>query len=253
MLHAFNQGKSSLYRRYLGHREIGEKRVCAEDEITALIMGPLDYLPAESAGLFWRSLIERGGRDVHPAFPDEAADRAQMRFWPRNGVEPDLLVELGWPTGERRILLIEFKWDAPLSGDDQLHRQWLEFLTPAERTDAYHVFIAPDISAGLNALGERDVWNGQLVLHSWLGVLNIVRSMRTSGFTGLETWKSQITRFLGKLGIFRFQGFDSLSLPPIVESTTVFWSPLNGFSTLKPSTVPSSPLGQPFYFWSPVP
>jgi hypothetical protein len=35
MLHAFCRRKSGLYKRYLGHREPGEKRVCEEDEITA--------------------------------------------------------------------------------------------------------------------------------------------------------------------------------------------------------------------------
>lgn len=63
MLHAFCHKKSGLYKRYLGHREQGEKRVCEEDEITALIMGPLDYLSAEATGMFWRALIERGGLD----------------------------------------------------------------------------------------------------------------------------------------------------------------------------------------------
>lgn len=252
MLHAFNQGKSSLYKRYLGHREIGEKRVCAEDEITALIMGPLDYLPAEAAGLFWRSLIERGRHDVHPAFPAGPVENARMRFWPRKGIEPDLVVELGWPNGERRILLIEFKWEAPLSGKDQLHRQWQEFLTPAERKVAYHVFIAPEISAGLNALSEQDVWGGQLILHSWLGVLHIVRSMSASGFTGLEMWKSQIACFLGKLGIFRFQGFDSLSVPPVVGSSTVFWSPLNGLTKLHLPTIPSLANPSSSCFWNPA-
>lgn len=252
MLHAFNQGKSTLYRRYLGHREIGEKRVCAEDEITALIMGPLDYLPAEAAGLFWRCLIEGGRHDVHPAFPAGPVESARMRFWPRKGIEPDLVVELGWSNGARRILLIEFKWEAPLSGKDQLHRQWREFLTPTEQTVAYHVFIAPEISAGLNALSEQDIWGGQLILHSWLSVLHIVRSMGASGFTGLEKWKSQMACFLGKLGIFRFQGFDSLSVPPTVGSSTVFWSPLNGFIELQPPTILSRGNPSSSYFWNPA-
>lgn len=250
MLHAFNQGKSLLYKRYLGHREVGEKRVCGEDEITSLIMGPLDYLPAEAAGLFWRGLIERGGRDVQPAFPAGAVEHARMRFWPRNGIEPDLLVELEWASGERRILLIEFKWNAPLSGADQLHRQWREFLSPAERADAYHVFIGPEISAGLNALSVEDIWNGQLILHSWVSVLHVLQSLKTSGFTGLDRWKGQVTRFLGKLGILRFQGFRTLSIPVLPDRATVFWSPLNGFRELTPPSAGLSNAPSPSLFWN---
>lgn len=239
MLHAFNHGKSHLYRRYLGHREHGEKRVCEEDEITALIMGPLDYLPAPAVGLFWQGLLRREGRVVQPAFPDAPVSHARMRFWPRRGVEPDLVVELGWSSGERRILLVEFKWNAPLSGEDQLHRQWHEFLTDTERKDAYHLFIAPEISSGLNAISRADIWHGQLILHSWISVLNVVRELRVSEFTGLEKWKEQMTCFFARLGVLRFQGFLSLSTPSTVSRTPVFWRPVCGFSELVAPAVSS--------------
>lgn len=129
MLHAFCQQKSRLYKRYLGHREEGEKRVSEEDEITSLLIGPLDYLPPQASGSFWRALIEREISESL-TFPAGPIDRVRMKFWPRRSIEPDLLVELDWCTGERRLLLVELKWNAPLSGDDQLHRQWNEFLTP---------------------------------------------------------------------------------------------------------------------------
>jgi hypothetical protein len=252
MLHAFNHGKSHLYKRYLGHREHGEKRVYEEDEITALIMGPLDYVPAPAAGLFWQGLLKCEGRSIHPAFPEAPVSHARMRFWPRRGIEPDLVVELGWPSGERRILLVEFKWNAPLSGKDQLHRQWLEFLTDAERADAYHLFIAPEISAGLNALSNEDIWKGQLILHSWISVLNVVRDLRVSEFTGLERWKAQMSRFLGKLGILRFQGFLSLSSPTTISSASIFWRPLNGFGEIVTPAI-SSFDQSPTFFQSTAP
>lgn len=252
MLHAFCHRKSGLYKRYLGHREQGEKRVCEEDEITAIIMGPLDYLPAEATGTFWKALIEKGGLDVPAPFPTGPVNRAQMHFWPRRGIEPDLLVELHWPTGERRLLLVEFKWNAPLSGDDQLHRQWREFLTSTEREDAYHLFIAPEISAGLNAMGEQDIWGGRLILRSWITILDVLRHLDGSRITGLEKWKSQVIAFLGQLGINRFQGFRDLSAPLAFPDSPVFWSPLNGFSELVPPASLPHKIQSPFFIWSSV-
>lgn len=222
MLHSFCHRKSNLYRRYLGHREEGEKRVCEEDEITSLIMGPLDYLSDQARALLWKALVEHGST-TERAFPSGPIRSAEMKFWPRKSIEPDLLVQLEWETGERRIILVEFKWRAPLSGDDQLHRQWSEFLTADERDVAYHLFIAPDISAGLNALGRENVWQGKLVLRSWLDVLNVLSEMDCSTDIGLSKWRFHVTDFLGRLGIERFQGFRGLYLPVLPECAQLFW------------------------------
>lgn len=249
MLQAFCRGKSRLYRRYLGHREAGEARVCEEDEITALLIGPLEYLPPGEVGRFWQALIARDVRDSSIPFPMGSIEKAAMYFWPRRGIEPDLLVELFWASGERRILLVEFKWRAPLSGADQLHRQWREFLTPDERKDAYHIFMAPDISAGLNAKSENDVWNGRLILRSWVSVLDVLRDLSSCKGSGFEVWKSQVVRFLQQLGITRFQGFVSLATPPRVHLPPVFWSPLNGFLALKIPRVPALTENSTSFVW----
>lgn len=234
MLQAFCHGKSRLHWRYLGHREAGETRVSEEDEITALIMGPLEYLPPADVGKFWRTLVEPTVRHSQLPFPAGPVGRTVLHFWPRRVIEPDLLVELFWPTGERRLLLVELKWKAPLSGDDQLHRQWQEFLTNSERQQAYHLFIAPDISSGLNAKSAKDIWEGRLILHSWLSVLGLLRTISTTGSPGLERWQSRVTDFLRKVGIRRFQGFLDLGLPACSQDRPVFWCPLDGFSAFVP-------------------
>jgi hypothetical protein len=249
MLHSFCHGKSHLYRRYLGHRDVGEKRVCEEDEITSLIMGPLDYLPSEASGSFWRALIERDvGEEL--ALPSGPISRVQMKFWPRRTIEPDLLVELHWPTGEHRIVLVEFKWNAPLSGNDQLHRQWNEFLTHAERKIAHHVFIAPEISAGLNAMSQDNIWKGRLILRSWINILDVLKQLDCSRDAGLEKWKFQVTTLLGNLGIRRFQGFRDLSPPPSLQQSPSFWSPINGFKKLEPPVCPTLKTQLPSFIWS---
>ncbi|NBF10839.1 hypothetical protein [Pseudomonas sp. Fl4BN1] len=253
MLHAFRHGKSRLFKRYLGHRDEGEARVCEEDEITALIMGPLDYLPAEAIGVFWKAVVEQDGQRQALAFPAGPASRAHMHFWPRRGVEPDLFVELHWPDGERRLLLVEFKWNARLSGDDQLHRQWQEFLLPSERDDAYHLFIAPEISAGLNALSERDIWNGRLLLRPWTSILGVLRDLEGPGAVLLQRWSSQVSRFLEQLGVKRFQGFTRLNAPPPIKTPTLFWTPVNSFAELKPPAVPPYIQHSSSFIWSSMP
>lgn len=235
MLHAFSGKKSQLYKRYLGHREAGEKRVCEEDEITALIMGPLDFLPACAAGAFWKAVIEKEAAYAELPFPAGPPRQASMHFWPRQKIEPDLLVELTWPDGERRILLIEFKWNAPLSGQNQLQRQWTEYLTCEQRRIAYHLFIAPDLSEGFNALGQDNVWKGRLVLRSWVTILETLQGMNGLGGTGFERWKHQVSTVLGLLSVKRFQGFEGLRpypLPP--AGPCVFWSPVRGVGRLRP-------------------
>ncbi|MBS3185100.1 MULTISPECIES: hypothetical protein [unclassified Pseudomonas] len=248
MLHAFRRNKSQLYKRYLGHREEGEKRVCEEDEITALIAGPLDFLPPEASGAFWRALLEGEiGEDL--PLPTGEVSFLRMDFWPKRAVEPDLLVEMGWSTGERRIIVVEFKWRAPL-GTDQLHRQWNEYLTDAEREVAYHLFIGPELSVGLNALAQKDIWNGRLILRSWLNVLQILNKLDCKTYPGLSKWRTQVTIFLGQLDIKRFQGFQQLSPVLLPIQTHVFWNPLSGFDSKAPA-LPAVTNTKPNHFlWS---
>jgi hypothetical protein len=249
MLHAFCHGKSRQYKRYLGHREDGEKRVSEEDEITSIIMGPLDYMSPQASGSFWRELVKRDVSEAL-AFPSGPITRVRMKFWPRHGIEPDLVVELHWPTGERRLLLVEFKWNAPLSGDDQLHRQWNEYLTDAEREIAHHLFIAPEISAGLNAIGQNDIWNGRLILRSWINILDILKHLDCTQDSGLAKWRAQVNSLLGDLGIKRFQGFKDLPALPSLAQSPVFWSPINGFKGLEAPAHLALTAQSPSFIWS---
>lgn len=252
MLQALCSGKSRLYKRYLGHREEGEGRVSEEDEITALTMGPLEYLPPAQVTEFWRAVVTHEANTALP-FPAGPAQRVEMKFWHRRTIEPDLFVELLWATGERRLLLIEFKWRAPLSGEDQLHRQWQEYLTADERRVAYHLFIGPDITPGLNAKGERDIWGGRLLLRSWLSILYVLRTLSGNGSPQMQTWISQVSDLLGKLGIARFQGFAHLTAAQHVHRAPVFWNPLSGFTTLLTAPLPSGIEKSSPIFWSSTP
>jgi hypothetical protein len=224
MLHAFSQKKSRLYRRYLGHRdETTEQRVAEEDEITSTLIGPLAFLSPGAIAAFWRALVHLRNPE-HP-FPTDIPTHAEMCFWPRNGrIEPDLRVELAWRT-HTQILLVEFKWRAPLSGQEQLHDQWENYLDEDERSRALHLFIGLDTSEATNALNRRDVWNGKLLMRSWFDILTAVSTIRTGPGLELMRWTEQVRQCLKLLAVEPFSGFESLAQPqPPTVSGQIFFA-----------------------------
>lgn len=240
MLHAITHRKTRQYQRYLGHRDDSEKRVPEEDEITSLIMGPLDFLPSSAIGVFWMNLVKWGNPEVE--FPAGAVTEAKMSFWPRKGrIEPDLCVDLSWGE-EHRLLLVEFKWRAGLSGPNQLHKQWQEYLSQDERERAWHIFIAPSTSEGSNALSREDVWKGKLLLRSWFDVLNTLHALSGPDAQPLQRWSSEVCRCLDKLGIRPFRGFNRLSVPEVPQlQVPAFWRGFDGFAHLaRPEQFPAN-------------
>lgn len=223
MLHAFSHKKSRLYRRYLGHRdETTEHRVAEEDEITSTLMGPLAFLSPATIAAFWVAVVHL--RNPEYPFPTDAPTRAEMHFWPRKGrIEPDLRVELTWGT-HTQILLVEFKWRAPLSGEEQLHDQWEIYLDADEQSRALHLLIGLDTSEATNALNRRDVWKGKLLMRSWFDILTAVSTIRTGPGLELRRWSEQVRKCLKLLAVEPFGGFESLVTPQLpAASAHVFF------------------------------
>jgi hypothetical protein len=169
---------------------------------------------------------------------------AHLSFWPsRSGkggrVEPDLQVDLEWSSGQKCLLLVELKWRASLSGDNQLHRQWQEYLEEEERQQAFHLFIAPETSEALKARDSEqgDVWQGRLLAISWFDILSLLHNMMRksdANFLALRPWMREVIDLLDKLGIRPFKGFNglrNLSEPPVNQSV-LFWSGFTGFEYL---------------------
>lgn len=242
MLHAIKSKKSKSHERYKGLREDGERHVREEDEVTSIILGPLDFLPTQEAYSFWKQLADEQAPS-EKRLPTEPPADLRHQFWPRRPVkdggwvEPDLVVRLKWPECER-ILLVELKWRAPLSGKDQLRRQWSEFLTNSERQDALHLFIAPETSAAhAEAAINPNLWSGSLLAIPWLSVRGALAKVAQEE-SGLARWAARADFFLGQIGIHRFRGFSalgggvSISAAPMRE--TIFWTPIyweiGGFS-----------------------
>ena len=211
MLHAVERKKTTYYRRYLGHRDGHEIRVGEEDEITSTVFGPLEFMEAASVFQFWGEVFRLQGRSA--VFPTERPVRFNFVLWPKkNRVEPDAHLTFFWADNQRFDILIEIKWRAPLSGKDQLHAQWLDYLDKDVRKNCWHVFIAPEISAGLAAResGKGNVWrigdDDRLILVSWAQIRDALFKCRTRS-DGLARWAALTSDFLERIGIRRFDGF----------------------------------------------
>lgn len=223
MLHAFSHKKSRLYRRYLGHRDdVTERRVAEEDEITAIIMGPLAFLSPAAICAFWVGLVHL--RNPEHEFPNGLPTQAQMHFWPRRGgIEPDLRVDLAWGS-EARTLLVEFKWRAPLSGERQLHEQWGTYMQE-DQERGLHLFIGLETSAASNAQARDDIWNGKLLMRSWFDVLTTLPTLKTGAGLELKRWGEQVGEFLNLLAVRPFRGFQELPTSVIANvSDPIFFS-----------------------------
>lgn len=258
MLHAIDKGKTKFYERYLGKRDGSEHKVYEEDEITSTVFGPLEFLPASEIYRFWCRVLQFIG---HAEFlPNDVPSDVQVTLWPRrnaendgNSIEPDGMVSVEFADGRKRLLLIELKWRAGLSGDGQLHRQWEQYLNKEEQSQSLHLFIAPEISAGAQALSNLDVWGGsRLVLLPWLK-LRVVFGVLALENSKLGRWAQLADQFLHRIGIRRFGGFCNLTPPFKVSSEfadRIFWIPhkYSGLAVCGPLPALSNRAACPVFF-----
>lgn len=223
MLHAINQNKSTLYKRYGGYRDLNDHRVCEEDEITSTIIGPMDFMLPDEVHRFWSALFQLKSRtDVFGELSYQPPKSIEVKLWPsrqvkaggRERVEPDATIEFIWPDKTRILLLIEFKWRSNLSGDDQLHRQWNHYLTKKEQAYTFHLFIAPVITEGASARNSElgDIWGDRLILITWETFRRALNTIRKNdkATTSLGRWSTVADSFLQKIGIKKFVGFGNL-------------------------------------------
>ena len=244
------KGKSTLYRRYLGSRDGEERKVHEEDEITSTIFGPLDFMPTDDVFVFWQRILDSAGQSKF--LPAGTPSQIAMDMWPKRpnpgtneSIEPDVMVRMTWPD-TFRILLIELKWRSPLSEEDQLHKQWRYFLTPNERSQALHLFIAPEISSGAKAPNNKDaggdVWGDRLLLLPWMQIRAVLRKLTFNN--GLGSWAKLADRFLERVLIGSFGGFRDLatdiSLPNVLP-TPLFWHPYTFTGWTKLGDLPTLP------------
>lgn len=229
MLHAIAQKKSMRHKNYhldkktKFDRAEDEKHIREEDEITSTILGPLDFLNNEDSYKFWKAVIGLNRRDVSlPALPNEAPISGNVTFWPKNKVEPDAFFEYRWKDGRRINFLLEIKWNAPLSGEDQLSRQWSDFLTPSQQSDSIHIFISPDIATGVNAIQNlvSKEHSKRMIPLSWSQICEVFEEFEKNSDGRLGKWSSLSRRFLERAGVSVFKGFLNIT-SNITNSETV--------------------------------
>lgn len=247
MLHAIDRRKSNAYQQYFKNRPKDGRRVCSEDEITSTIFGPQEFLQTEDVFRFWVKILNVS--KCSQILGTQIPDRVQFSFWPSRidqasgrRIEPDATISFFWKDGKEVILLIEFKWNSPLSGDDQLYRQWKGFLSETERQHAIHLFIAKEIGAGIGALNDnrfQNVWStpdgNKLALVPWMQIRSTLKVFSAED-SALGRWARLTDNFLQRVGIKRFAGFDHLTKRPDLNSpvpSPIFWRPYS-FTHLVP-------------------
>lgn len=242
MLHAFARNKSRAYRRYLGVRDPSEPRVSAEDEITSLIFGPLEFLSTLDNWTLWK-LVVRSRTSISACgplpsnfFSDFSPSSFTVEFWPRKeNIEPDLVVQFVDDVGATRSLLIELKWDAGVSGADQLEKQWLRY-QESEHDRSLHVFIAkraPEMVSDttpwtcLEADGSEAVRLRAIRWHEFKQEIAKLSHASTVS-APLKRWAVLVSDFLGQLEVRPFVGFRAVihlaeAIPPMDGQDIVLW------------------------------
>lgn len=237
MLHAYNRRKSRLYNRYQEVKSLlsedENRKIPAEDELTSTIIGPMDFLQPGDIYSFWLKLITT----ISPSsfddgqFPATAPSGVEHHFWPRrHGTEPDLMIHLQWQNGERRILLIEIKWRAGLSGNDQLHKQWNNFLDINERAISTHIIISlreHDLSFKKDT--KNNDWpNSKLISLTWMQWKRELEKCRSSNIfsVSFKNWARVACDLLEKLDVNHFRGFRNLQAPIFsnTKTSSIFWN-----------------------------
>jgi hypothetical protein len=240
MLHAFARNKSRAYRRYLGVRDPSEPRVSAEDEITSLIFGPLEFLSALDNWVLWKlvlqspALISSCGPLPSSFFADFSPASCTFEFWPRkDNIEPDMVVQFADDTGATRSLLIELKWDAGVSGVDQLEKQWMRY-QESEHDRSLHIFIAKR-TGGL--VSDTIPWacleaDGAVRLRAirWHEFKHEIAKLSHASTVSvaLRRWAVLVSDFLGYLEIRPFVGFRAVmhlaeAIPHMDGQDIVLW------------------------------
>jgi len=245
MLHAFSRNKSRAYRRYMGVHEMDEPRVNCEDEITSIVFGPLDFLSAADNWLFWNTLLNcASSKSASGPLPSGFFDDkfsptvCELQFWPmKDRIEPDLLVRFIDATGQERSLLVEFKWNAPLSGNDQLEKQWKRYQKEHQDT-SLHVFIAKNLD-DIQGQQHRFWMNDEacrLRGVRWHTLRQEADKLDNSSLgTGeFRRWAGQVRNFLHLIGIRPFIGFPNTICKAKTLGTTPpdalrFWLGFPGF------------------------
>jgi hypothetical protein len=194
-----------------------------EDLLTSTVWGLLKYRSLRpiltaflsKATLYGNDGIKFGGQ-ISGKLLD--TDHLKFEFWPRDPDfgEPDLLIEVG-----DLALLVEVKFHAQLSGEDQLQRYWRLLNKRCSAKPRKHIifltadWIVPLLSENATAGLEGHLW--------WLSWYDLAEAIRESSnaTASIGEVESDLVRYMKRLG---FEFFHGISSPPVEPLETIFWS-----------------------------
>jgi len=137
------------------HKKIRPKRRdYVEDEYTSCVFGEISHYPVEKIWNFFSTLhlCKTAKEDINHNIPKAV----EFRFWPNfNNVEPDLVVDFYADTERKKCLLhiiIEVKWNATLSPDCELIRQWCN--RDCQDEVWHHIYLTKTKSSGRQGISQ---------------------------------------------------------------------------------------------------
>lgn len=241
MLHAVENSKTTRARQYAQpakrdeHDELHRKyNLQAEDEITSIVIGPMEFFNPEVSLNFWLDLIGESNSGIKS---ENRTELVEFKLWAkRSFIEPDGLIVYK-NGGQKYIFLLEVKWNAELS-EKQLEKQWDSFLNKRERQNATHIFLGKDVKDAIQVRNDRQKRDHKITVLSWQKFRNFLNKLPECRYPReFVRWAKLAETFLEKCGVIDFGGFGQIlnsykELPPgfSCSSRGIFWHQFSGFS-----------------------
>jgi hypothetical protein len=235
------------------HKKIKRKLDLHEDEITSCIFGAMQHLPINIVRDFFIRMAKEAAIQK-PLFTD-LPDKAVFEFWPKwktdiKYVEPDVVIHFYKEESPLLRVIVEVKWNAPLSPQCELIRQWNHRLPRKHETNPIdvpwiHLYLVKNDASGrqdikkthsmdeefcrekcsrcedkariISYMGQKiatdDEWQERLGCIGWRHIV-----VAAKGLTQREpTWGKGVSNFFAKQGIVPFTGFEWLCEENIYE------------------------------------
>lgn len=222
--------------------------------MTSIIFGPLAYLGDHELAWNFISALSRLAAS-REAMPDKGKpDSVKFEFWPgwkprfdHSGirtVEPDLVIRFQKQGRPILNVLIEIKWESPISPPCELIKQWVHrdgpdeewlhfYITKHMRVSKQDVKRSKTIASATSGCISRccnnradnqyvfhkfDVtdWADRLIPATWSHIALAADSLSGG-------WASSVSLFLQKQGVLPFTGFSGLNLPRLEKTDAVFY------------------------------
>jgi hypothetical protein len=132
MLAAAANGKLKRRRDYL------------EDEITSIFFGGLQLLPIKTIWSLFAKIAKQA--NIHSDAFSSSPTSANFEYWPRfDNIEPDLVINFKQDGRPLINIIVEVKWNSPLSPKCELVKQWSS--RPKKSEEWIHLYITKQTSS----------------------------------------------------------------------------------------------------------